>query len=127
MPCHLLLAKVAVKAGDQILGSLDQLVPGLDKTLSAKTRTEAVKQEVCNPPCAFLSLSKTRRTHPCPEFEEGNFHGQLLGSWSMLLSSASSQMVHRSAVYKRGPVRGACSSVVLDEKISSAVLAVYRL
>ena len=48
MPCHLLLAKVAVKAGDQILGSLDQLVPGLDKTLSAKTRTEAVKQEVCS-------------------------------------------------------------------------------
>ena len=46
MPCHLLLAKVAAKAGDQLLASIDKLVPALEKTLSAKVRAEAVKQEV---------------------------------------------------------------------------------
>lgn len=48
MPCHLLLAKVASRAGEQLLPSLSQLVPTLEKTLKAKLKGEAVKQEVRN-------------------------------------------------------------------------------
>ena len=46
MPCHTLLAKVAARAGEQLLPSLNQLAPVLEKTLKAKLKAEAVKQEV---------------------------------------------------------------------------------
>lgn len=46
MPCHLLLMKLAGKAGSQVLGSLDSLTKPLEKTLTAKLKSDAVKQEV---------------------------------------------------------------------------------
>lgn len=46
MPCHLLLAKLAGVAPDHLLAALDQLVGHLEKTLTAKLKVDAVKQEV---------------------------------------------------------------------------------
>lgn len=48
MPCHLLLAKVASKAGSHVLAALDSLVKPLEKTLATRVKTDAVKQEVCS-------------------------------------------------------------------------------
>ncbi len=46
MPCHLLLGKLAAAAPDQITQALPRLVDPLQKTLHAKVKTDAVKQEV---------------------------------------------------------------------------------
>ena len=46
MPCHLLLTKVASKAGSHVLAALDSLCKPLEKTLTARVKTDAVKQEV---------------------------------------------------------------------------------
>ncbi len=46
MPCHLMLAKLAAAAPAQVLSSLDRLVEPLAATLSAKVKSDAVKQEV---------------------------------------------------------------------------------
>ena len=47
MPCHLLLSKLAVKAGGNVLAALDSLSKPLEKTLNVRLKTDAVKQEVC--------------------------------------------------------------------------------
>ena len=47
MPCHMLLAKLATVASEHVLAHLERLVPPLEATLSAKVKTDAVKQEVC--------------------------------------------------------------------------------
>lgn len=46
MPCHLLLSKLAVKAGGNVLAALDSLSKPLEKTLTVRLKTDAVKQEV---------------------------------------------------------------------------------
>ncbi|EIE20950.1 TIP120-domain-containing protein [Coccomyxa subellipsoidea C-169] len=46
LPCHLLLAKLASAAPGQLLSALDRLVEPLEKTLTARVKTDAVKQEV---------------------------------------------------------------------------------
>ena len=46
MPCHLLLGKLAAAAPDQVTQALPRLVDPLQKTLHAKVKTDAVKQEV---------------------------------------------------------------------------------
>ena len=50
LPCHLLLAKLASAAPGQLLSALDRLVEPLEKTLTARVKTDAVKQEVCPSP-----------------------------------------------------------------------------
>jgi len=55
MPCHLLLSKLAVKAGGHVLAALDTICRPLEKTLTNKLKGDAVKQEVgistgCNNP-----------------------------------------------------------------------------
>ena len=47
MPCHLLLSKLAVKAGGNVLAAMDSLSKPLEKTLTVRLKTDAVKQEVC--------------------------------------------------------------------------------
>lgn len=49
MPCHLLLAKLAGRAGGKLIAQLDTLVPPLEKTLLVKLKADAVKQEVRPP------------------------------------------------------------------------------
>ena len=57
MPCHLLLSKLAVKAGGQVLAALDPLSKSLEMTLTTKLKSDAVQQEVrC-----------VRVQSPCPE------------------------------------------------------------
>ncbi len=46
MPCHLLLSKLAGKAGGHVLAALDTICRPLEKTLTTKLKTDAVKQEV---------------------------------------------------------------------------------
>ncbi|BDA42511.1 Cullin-associated NEDD8-dissociated protein 1 [Coccomyxa sp. Obi] len=46
LPCHLLLAKLAAAAPGQLLSALDRLVEPLEKTLTMRLKTDAVKQEV---------------------------------------------------------------------------------
>lgn len=46
MPCHLLLAKLAAAAPQRSLEALPRLTPPLQRTLLAKVKTDAVKQEV---------------------------------------------------------------------------------
>ena len=46
MPCHLLLGKLAGAAPDQVRQALPRLVDPLQRTLHAKVKTDAVKQEV---------------------------------------------------------------------------------
>lgn len=46
MPCHILLAKLAAVAGEHVLAHLPRLVPPLEATLTAKVKSDAVKQEV---------------------------------------------------------------------------------
>ncbi len=46
LPCHLLLAKLAAAAPGQLLSALDRLVEPLEKTLTTRLKTDAVKQEV---------------------------------------------------------------------------------
>lgn len=48
MPCHLLLSKLAVKSGGNVLAALDNLSKPLEKTLTVRLKTDAVKQEVCS-------------------------------------------------------------------------------
>ena len=47
MPCHLLLGKLAAAAPDQVRQALPRLVDPLQRTLHAKVKQDAVKQEVC--------------------------------------------------------------------------------
>ncbi len=49
LSCHLLLAKLAAAAPGQLLAALDSLVDPLERTLTFKNKSEAVKQEVCRP------------------------------------------------------------------------------
>lgn len=46
MPAHLLLGKLAALAPAYVVAVLDRLVPLLQKTLTAKLKSDAVKQEV---------------------------------------------------------------------------------
>ena len=46
MPAHLLLAKLAATEPSTVLGALERLVGPLEKTLTAKVKSDAVKQEV---------------------------------------------------------------------------------
>ncbi|KAH7437479.1 hypothetical protein KP509_05G074400 [Ceratopteris richardii] len=46
MPCHLILSKLADKCGSTVLAVLDALVEPLEKTVTNKTKQDAVKQEV---------------------------------------------------------------------------------
>lgn len=46
MPCHLILSKLAEKCGSAVLAVLDALVEPLEKTVTNKTKQDAVKQEV---------------------------------------------------------------------------------
>eukprot|EP00250_Pteridium_aquilinum_P018481 c24109_g1_i1 orf=324-4016(+) len=46
MPCHLILSKLAEKCGSVVLAVLDALVEPLEKTVTNKTKQDAVKQEV---------------------------------------------------------------------------------
>lgn len=46
MPAHLLLGKLAGRAPAYVVAALDRLVPPLQKTLTAKLKADAVKQEV---------------------------------------------------------------------------------
>ena len=53
MPCHSLLAKLAAGAGEHVRAHLARLVPPLEATLTAKVKSDAVKQEV-RPPARRL-------------------------------------------------------------------------
>lgn len=46
MPCHLLLTKLTTIAPAAVLRALDNLVEPLQKTLTTRTKHDAVKQEV---------------------------------------------------------------------------------
>ena len=46
MPCHLLLSKLAAKAGGHVVAALDTICRPLEKTLTSKLKQDAVKQEV---------------------------------------------------------------------------------
>ncbi|OAY62667.1 Cullin-associated NEDD8-dissociated protein 1 [Ananas comosus] len=46
MPCHLILSKLADKCPSAVLAVLDSLVDPLEKTITHKPKTDAVKQEV---------------------------------------------------------------------------------
>lgn len=46
MPCHLLLSKLAIRARGNVLAALDSLSKPLEKTLTVRLKTDAVKQEV---------------------------------------------------------------------------------
>lgn len=46
MGCHLLLCKLASRAGAVVLANLDPLVIKLEDTLNHKVKQDAVKQEV---------------------------------------------------------------------------------
>jgi TATA-binding protein interacting (TIP20) len=46
MPAHLLLGKLAGLAPAYAVAALDRLVPPMQKTLTAKLKADAVKQEV---------------------------------------------------------------------------------
>ncbi|CAM6099751.1 unnamed protein product [Calypogeia fissa] len=46
MPCHLILSKLSQKCGAAVLAVLDALVEPLEKTVTNKTKPDAVKQEV---------------------------------------------------------------------------------
>eukprot|EP00884_Botryococcus_braunii_P010434 jgi/Botrbrau1/19392/Bobra.0338s0022.1 len=46
MGCHLLLCKLASRAGPIVLANLDPLVPKLEETLTHKIKPDAVKQEM---------------------------------------------------------------------------------
>lgn len=56
MPCHLLLGKLAAVAPAHVVGALEDLVPPLTATLTARPKPDAVKQEVRLPArCPALS------------------------------------------------------------------------
>lgn len=46
LPCHLMLAKLAAAAAPTVLSHVESLVEPLEKTLTAKLKADAVKQEV---------------------------------------------------------------------------------
>lgn len=46
MPAHLLLVKLANSEPSTVLAALERLVAPLEKTLTAKVKSDAVKQEV---------------------------------------------------------------------------------
>eukprot|EP00246_Nothoceros_aenigmaticus_P008850 TRINITY_DN2398_c0_g2_i1.p1 TRINITY_DN2398_c0_g2~~TRINITY_DN2398_c0_g2_i1.p1 ORF type:complete len:1034 (-),score=241.13 TRINITY_DN2398_c0_g2_i1:61-2811(-) len=46
MPCHLILSKLAEKCNSAVLAVLDHVVEPLEKTVTNKTKADAVKQEV---------------------------------------------------------------------------------
>ena len=46
MPAHLLLATLAATEPATVLGALERVVGALEKTLTAKVKSDAVKQEV---------------------------------------------------------------------------------
>ncbi|KAK9803499.1 hypothetical protein WJX73_009717 [Symbiochloris irregularis] len=46
MPCHLLLGKLAAVAPAHVMGALEDLIPPLTATLTARPKADAVKQEV---------------------------------------------------------------------------------
>lgn len=46
MPCHLILSKLADRCGTAVLPVLDPLVAALEKSVMAKSKADAVKQEV---------------------------------------------------------------------------------
>eukprot|EP00897_Mesotaenium_endlicherianum_P010551 jgi/Mesen1/9524/ME000637S08970 len=46
MPCHLILSKLAEKCGPALLAVLDELVEPLEKSVTTRTKQDAVKQEV---------------------------------------------------------------------------------
>lgn len=46
MPCHLILSKLAEKGGAAVLAVLDALVEPLEKTVTNRTKPDAVKQEI---------------------------------------------------------------------------------
>jgi cullin-associated NEDD8-dissociated protein 1 len=46
MPCHLILSKLANKCGAAVLAVMDALVDPLEKSVTNKTKPDAVKQEV---------------------------------------------------------------------------------
>ncbi len=60
LPCHLLLAKLAAAAPGQLLSALDRLVDPLEKTLTTRLKTDAVKQEVRHHLPAAWKLSHSR-------------------------------------------------------------------
>ena len=51
MPCHLLLSKLAAKAGGHVVAALDTICRPLEKTLTSKLKQDAVKQEVPTMSC----------------------------------------------------------------------------
>lgn len=65
LPCHLLLAKLAAAAPGQLLSALDRLVEPLDKTLTARVKSDAVKQEVCPTSFALLLAARLTETAKC--------------------------------------------------------------
>ena len=73
LPCHLLLAKLASAAPGQLLSALDRLVDPLEKTLTARVKTDAVKQEVCPPPRFLCSSPVCLRVKS--QCLPGLFHG----------------------------------------------------
>lgn len=46
MPAHLLLVKLANSEPSTVLAALERLVAPLERTLTAKVKSDAVKQEV---------------------------------------------------------------------------------
>eukprot|EP00271_Cylindrocystis_brebissonii_P014460 TRINITY_DN35802_c0_g1_i1.p1 TRINITY_DN35802_c0_g1~~TRINITY_DN35802_c0_g1_i1.p1 ORF type:complete len:1264 (+),score=289.80 TRINITY_DN35802_c0_g1_i1:458-3793(+) len=46
MPCHLILSKLAERCGHAVLAVIDALIEPLSKTVTAKVKSDAVKQEV---------------------------------------------------------------------------------
>eukprot|EP00850_Spirogloea_muscicola_P001276 SM000004S15146 [mRNA] locus=s4:1584727:1593967:+ [translate_table: standard] len=46
MPCHLILSKLSVTSSSSVLAVVDALVEPLEKTVTEKTKPDAVKQEV---------------------------------------------------------------------------------
>ncbi len=56
MPCHLLLGKLAAVAPAHVMGALEDLIPPLTATLTARPKAYAVKQEVRGPACLATAL-----------------------------------------------------------------------
>lgn len=64
MPCHLLLSKLAGLAPSHVLAALQGLVDPMAATLTARVKSDAVKQEVM-PPAEHAEHAASRSPHCC--------------------------------------------------------------
>jgi hypothetical protein len=100
LPCHLLLAKLAAVAPGQLLAALDRIVDPLDKTLTARLKTDAVKQEV-------RSMTQRRSQAPAlPHRTRGSRRFTLLAYVLFWPTQATPSTDPRMSCVTGGPQRG---------------------